>query len=100
MNAPKYLQNTITEYSIVQNKLYGDYSRPARYDLLSVVMLCLVNPNDADYRNYEYQKLLRLLSVLASEKVEADEGNICIGVEKGFAPILFWSFERELCTKR
>jgi hypothetical protein len=73
MNAPKYLQNTITEYSIVQNKLYGDYSRPARYDLLSVVMLCLGNPNDADYRNNEYQKLLRLLSVLASEKVEADE---------------------------
>ena len=73
MNAPKYLQNTITEYRIQQNKLYGNYSKPARYDLLSVVMLCLGNPEDKDYRKNEYQKLLRLLSVLASEEVKAPD---------------------------
>ena len=73
MNAPKYLQNTITEYKIQQNKLYGNYSRPARYDLLSVVMLCLGNPEDKDYRKNEHQKLLRLLSVLASEEVKAPD---------------------------
>ena len=73
MNAPKYLQNTITEYRIQQNKLYGNYSKSARYDLLSVIMLCLGNPEDKDYRNNEYQKLLRLLSVLASEEVKAPE---------------------------
>ena len=73
MNAPKYLQNTITEYRIQQNKLYGNYTKPARYDLLSVVMLCLGNPEDEDYRNSEYQKLLRLLSVLASEEVKAPD---------------------------
>ncbi len=71
MNAPKYLQNTITEYRIQQNKLYGNYSKDARYDLMSVVMLCLGNPEDADYRENTYQKLLRLLSVLASEEMKA-----------------------------
>ena len=73
MNAPKYLQNTITEYSIQQKKVYGNYSKPARYDLLSVVMLCLGNPLDSDYRENEYQKLLRLLAVLASEEMKAEE---------------------------
>ena len=41
--------------------------------MLSVIMLCLGNPEDKDYRNNEYQKLLRLLSVLASEEVKAPE---------------------------
>ena len=36
-------------------------------------MLCLGNPNDADYQTNEYQKLLRLLSVLASEELRARE---------------------------
>ena len=73
MNAPKYLQNTITEYSIQQKKIYGNYSRPARYDLLSVVMICLGNLQEQDYRSNEYQKLLRLLAVLASEEMRAQE---------------------------
>ena len=73
MDAPQYLQNTITEYKIQQNKLYGNYTKPARYDLLSVIMLCLGNPNDADYQTNEYQKLLRLLSVLANEEMKAPE---------------------------
>ena len=73
MNAPRYLQNTITEYSIQQKKIYGNYSKPARYDLLSVIMLCLGNPNDPDYHDNGYQKLLRLLAVLASEEMRASE---------------------------
>lgn len=73
MNAPKYLQNTITEYSIQQHKLYGNYSKPSRYDLMSVIMLCLGNPDDPDYRSNEYQKLLRLLAVLADEEMQADQ---------------------------
>ena len=36
-------------------------------------MLCLGNPEDKDYRTNEYQKLLRLLSVLASEEIRAAE---------------------------
>ena len=36
-------------------------------------MLCLGNPEDKDYRKNEYQKLLRLLSVLASEEVKAPD---------------------------
>jgi hypothetical protein len=73
MNGPKYLQNTITEYKIQQNKLYGNYSKPARYDLMSVVMLCLGEAEKLSSQGDEYQELLRLLSVLASEEVSASE---------------------------
>lgn len=69
MNTPKYVQNTITEYRIQQHKLYGNYRGKARYDLMSVVMLCLGNPEDNDYMNNEYQKLLRLLAVLSSPEI-------------------------------
>ncbi len=73
MNAPKHLQNTITEYKIQQNKVYGNYSKPARYDLMSVIMICLGNPDDEDTAYNTYQKLLRLLSVLASEEMQTQE---------------------------
>ncbi len=73
MNAPKYLQNTITEYKMEQHKLYGNYSRPARYDLLHVIMICLGSPEDADYQSNNHQKLIRLLSVLADEHMTAGD---------------------------
>ena len=46
---------------------------PARYDLLSVILICLGNPDDKDYINNEFQKLLRLLSVLVDEDIKAQE---------------------------
>ena len=73
MNAPKYLQNTITEYKMEQHKLYGNYSKPARYDLLHVIMICLGCPEDADYQSNDNQKLIRLLSVLADEHMTASD---------------------------
>lgn len=42
MNAPQNsAADSITEYSIQPNAVYGDYTRNDRYDLLSVVMICL-----------------------------------------------------------
>ena len=73
MDGPRYLQNTITEYKIQQNKLYGNYSKAARYDLMSVIMLCLGKPENHISQDDEYQELLRLLSVLASEEVSAPD---------------------------
>lgn len=73
MNAPNYLQNTITEYSMQQRKIYGNYSKPARYDLLTVIMICLGKPDGASNEENDYQKLLHLLSVLADEKMAVDE---------------------------
>ncbi len=77
LNAPAYARNTITEYSMQPTKLYGDYKGRARYDLLSVIMICLGNPDDNLDEDDEYQKLLRLLSVLASHRIEPrDKFNI------------------------
>ena len=70
MDAPLYAQNTITEYSIQPTKLYGDYRREARYDLMSVVMICLGNPEKAlQEEDSEYRKLLELLTMISSYKV-------------------------------
>ena len=73
MNAPKYLQNTITEYSIQQHKLYGNFCGEVRYDLMSVIMLCLGNPEESGRQTSDYAKLLRLLSVLSSEVMAPNE---------------------------
>lgn len=41
MDEPEYAKNTITEYAIEQRKVLGDFKGKARYDLLSVIMICL-----------------------------------------------------------
>ena len=41
MDTPEYASNTITEYSVKPTNLYGNFDGKARYDLLSVVMVCL-----------------------------------------------------------
>ena len=71
MNAPAYLQNTITEYKMEQHKLYGNYSKPARYDLLRVIMICLGSSKNMAHQDNGDQKLLRLLSVIADEHMTA-----------------------------
>ena len=73
LNAPQHAQNTITEYKIHQDKLYGDYKGKARYDLMSVIMICLGKPEDYVGSEDAYQKLLRLLTVLASHRMEPEE---------------------------
>ena len=67
METPKYAQNTITEYSIKQSKLFGDFHGKARYDLLSTVMVCL--GEEASDRN----ELIGMLSTLLSEELTAEE---------------------------
>ena len=73
MDAPLYAQNTITEYNIQQNKLYGDFNGKARYDLMSVVMICLGNPDAYAADDNEYRKLLDLLTLLSTHKFAPDE---------------------------
>ncbi len=69
MDAPKYAANTITEYAIEQNKISGDFKGKARYDLLSVVMICL-GKGDKEENGIS---LHGLLSTLLSEKLTVDE---------------------------
>ena len=70
MNAPKYAQNTITEYSIQPTKLYGNFRGKARYDLMSVIFICLGKPSLEDgLAEDEHQQLLDLLSMISSSEI-------------------------------
>ena len=70
MNAPKYAQNTITEYSIQPTKLYGDFRGKARYDLMSVIFICLGKPSRKNgLAEDEHQQLLDLLSMVSSSEI-------------------------------
>jgi len=66
MNAPRYAQNTITEYAFQSKKIYGDFKGKARYDLISVIMICLGN---GDGEN----KLLGMLSALLSSELTPEQ---------------------------
>ena len=61
MDTPNYVANTITEYHMTQDLHYGNFSGKARYDLLSVVMICL---NDA--KDEEENELIKMLNTLDS----------------------------------
>ena len=101
MDAPLYAQNTITEYSIYQNKLYGDFGGKARYDLMSVVMICLGDPKAYAEDDNEYHKLLNLLTLLSSHKVDPSEKLVRLEqdyhiattrkLEEGFNSMCNWS---------
>ena len=67
MATPKYAEDTITEYSISPKRVYGDYHGRARYDLLTVVMICLTET--AESRN----RLIGMLSTLLSRKMATEE---------------------------
>lgn len=68
-NPPKEFQNTITRYAIQPECLVGQaVERKENYDLLSVVMVCLGEPEMEGYTG-----LLEFLEVLLSQDRTADE---------------------------
>ena len=69
MTPPKYRENTITRYRLVEEHLVGEAVEPVEnYDLLSVIVLCL---GDADEENYG--SILRMLDVLLSHETSKAE---------------------------
>lgn len=69
MNPPKYRENTITEYSIVEKNLVGHAKeKTENYDLMSAVMICLGRPDSENYTG-----VLKLLDVLLSSEKAPDE---------------------------
>ncbi len=69
MDVPKYAENTITEYSMEQKKLFGNFKGKARYDLLSAIMVCIG-------KNSEYSHeapLHKLLAIVLSEEIPVKE---------------------------
>ena len=71
MNSPKYVQNTITQYSIKPKKIYGDFIGNARYGLLSVITICLGN---RDCEN----ELLGMLSTLLSPELRPEQKEVIL----------------------
>lgn len=69
LNSSGYATDTITEYSMEQKKLVGDFNGKARYDLLSAVMVCI------DQKScYRKTTLLHgLLGTLFSTRLTPDE---------------------------
>lgn len=69
MNPPENRKNSITRYSIREDNLVGGVREPIRdYDLLSVVMICLGQPEQGGEAD-----VLKLLDVLLSEETEQSE---------------------------
>ena len=66
-NSPLYMRNTIATYDIKPTLLYGDYSITARYDLMSVIVVCLDDRIMEEQANEdERHDFLRMMSVLLS----------------------------------
>lgn len=69
-STPKNKQNTITRFSFTQKNLIGKAIFDKKdYDLMEIIMVCLgKNHNDENYSG-----LIKLLDVLLSDKIKADE---------------------------
>ena len=75
MNAPSYAENTITEYGIQKRSIAGEFpENKGRYDLMSVIMICLSKKVAQAGDNTKLQRLLGTL--LASEMTKAEQKDI------------------------
>lgn len=70
MDTPKYAINTITEYSMEQKKVVGNFQGKARYDLISVIMLCLGKYEETESNIFD------LLGTLLSDKQPLEKKTI------------------------
>ena len=69
LHPPKYRENTITKYRIVEENLVGAaHENAVDYDLLSVFMVCVGGPG-----NKNHTGILRLLEALFSESLPPAE---------------------------
>lgn len=81
MNAPKYAENTITEYSIQKHNMVGDFPEgKGRYDLMSVIAVCLSKELAQEKKA---TKLHRLLGTLLSSEMTRQEKKDIIESEYG-----------------
>lgn len=80
MDVPKDAEYSITEYRMEPKLIYGQYRGKARYDLLSVIMVCIGKDEKASGGN----KLHRLLTTVLSEKLPVQEKKDILKQEYGF----------------
>ena len=80
LDAPQYAADSITEYKMGQRRIAGYFQGKARYDLLSVVMVCLCRKKRLENRT-KLHELLGILfdkELLPKEKLEILERDYCI----------------------
>lgn len=65
MYPPNYAKNTITEYKIQQEKVFGNFQGKARYDILNVTFICL-----GDLKDKDTPAFLSMLSTLLSDSIK------------------------------
>lgn len=70
MDTSNESENTIDEYHIERQSLVGHNKKTARYDLMSVVMICLSKNKNASNTDNE---LLKMLLTLLDENLDAEE---------------------------
>jgi len=69
LNPPKSHQNTITQYRMTEVNIVGNVKEPVEnYDLSSIIMICLGEPNGDNYNG-----VLKLLGVLLSSEANAKD---------------------------
>lgn len=76
---PKYRQNTITGYELIEKNIYGKVEENKdNYDLISVVIICL---GEAGQKSDE--ALIKMLSVLLSDNMEPKDKKETLKTEFG-----------------
>jgi hypothetical protein len=69
VDPPNYRENTINKYEMTETCIVGDVKEVREhYDLMTVVMLCLGDPEKA-----EYKSILKMLDVLLSTETKPEE---------------------------
>ena len=71
-NTPHYAANTITEYCMTQKAHYGNFTGKSRYDLLSVVMICLAGSKKHETSG-EQNELIQMLNILFSAELDKED---------------------------
>lgn len=69
MEPPMKYANTITEYSMEQKDIYGEFTGVENYDLLSVLIIRLCTDENVDCEN----QLINMLNILLSTKLKAEQ---------------------------
>ena len=72
MNAPKYGVNTITEYALQPQCIYGNFQGKMKYDLLSIVIIGM----GSEAESKEGSELHQVLSVLLSRMLSPAEKSL------------------------
>ena len=81
MDVPKERRNTVIRYRIAEDSIFGDYRDAKRYyDLMTVVMVGMGDPNDEKAKEYP---ILRMMDVLFSDIMSEQEKKRILGGEFG-----------------